>query len=102
MKPTDPPVEGAKNDPMMPVAWEKSYQIPGGKQGKAFTTTMGSATDLANEGVRRLVVNAVCHLIGVDVPKDGADVTILGDYKPSMYGFGGSKKGLKPQDFAGK
>jgi len=102
MKPNDPPVEGKKNDPMMPVAWVKSYQIPGGEKGHAFTTTMGSATDLANEGVRRLVVNAAYSLVGLEVPRGGADVTIVGDYKPTMYGFGGFEKGKKPQDFAGK
>lgn len=102
MKPTDPPVEGKKNDPMMPVAWVKSYQIPGGEKGQAFTTTMGSATDLANEALRRLIVNAAYHLLFPVVPEGGADVTIVGEYRPSPYGFGGFAKGKKPEDFAGK
>lgn len=102
MKATDPPVEGEKNDPMMPIAWVKSYQIPGGKKGKAFTTTMGSATDFANEAVRRLVFNASYSLVGLEVPQGGADVTIVGEYEPTMYGFGGFKKGMKPAEFAGK
>ena len=34
MRPDDgPAVSGAKNNPMMPIAWTKTYQIPGGKRG---------------------------------------------------------------------
>jgi hypothetical protein len=100
MQPSDPPVEGKKNDPMMPIAWTKSYQIPGGKKGEAFTTTMGSATDLASEGLRRLVVNAAYALLDLDVPKNGADVRLVGDYEPTMFGNNKFKKGLKPSDLA--
>ena len=100
MKPTDRPVEGEKNDPMMPIAWTKSYRLPGGEEGKAFTTTMGSATDFANEAVRRLVVNAAYSLTGLEVPEGGADVAIIGDFEPTKYGFGGFKKGVKPADLA--
>lgn len=102
MRPTDKAVEGEKkNNPMMPVAWIKTYQIPEGKQGGAFATTMGSATDLTNEAFRRLVVNAVYVLLDMKVPAK-ADVSIIGDYKPSAFGFNGYKKGLKPADFQPK
>jgi hypothetical protein len=100
MKPTDEPIPGdKKNEPMMPVAWTKSYQLPEGKPGKAFATTMGGATDLTNEALRRLVVNATYLLLDMKVPEK-ADVTIVGEYKPSAFGFGGFKKGLTPEDFA--
>jgi type 1 glutamine amidotransferase len=100
MRPTDKtPVDGAKNSPMMPVAWTKSYQLPGGKQGRAFCTTMGSSTDLENEPLRRLIVNAAFDLTGVPVPPGGASVAIVGDYKPTAYGFRKNyKTGLKPAD----
>lgn len=98
LRPTDDePVEGKKNDPMMPVAWTKSYQLPEGKPGKAFATTMGSSTDLENEALRRLLVNATYQLVGLKIPAK-ADVAIVGDYKPSAYGFNGAKKGVKPAD----
>ena len=98
LKPTDDePAEGKKNDPMMPVAWTRSYQVPGGKTGLAFTTTMGSSTDLENEALRRLLVNATYQLVGMAVPAKG-DVAIVGEYKPSAYGFNGAKKGVKPAD----
>jgi len=90
-----------KNNPMMPVAWTKSYQIPGGKPGKAFATTMGSSTDLTNEALRRLLVNAVYSLLDMKVPEK-ADVTIVGEFKPTAYGFDGHKKGMKPSDYSAR
>ena len=42
MSPTDKPVEGKKNDPMMPVAWVKTYTGESGKPARVFTTTMGA------------------------------------------------------------
>lgn len=99
MSPTDPPVEGKKNDPMMPVAWIKSYSIDGGKQGQVMNTTMGSSTDLKSESLRRLIVNSCYWALGMQEKIDGqANVAIVGDYQPSMYGFGGFKKGVKPAD----
>ena len=101
MKFDDPPVKYEadkqyRNDPMMPVAWTKSYQLPDGKQGQAFCTTMGSSTDLANEALRRLVVNAAYQLAGLPVPEK-ANAEIVGEFKPTAYGFGGHTKGLKPE-----
>jgi type 1 glutamine amidotransferase len=74
------------NNPMMPIAWTKSYQLPGGQTGKSFTSTIGSSSDLLNEGVRRLLVNATYWLVGVEVPTR-ANVSLVGEYNPSAYGF---------------
>lgn len=74
------------NDPMMPIAWTKTYQLPGGSAGTAFTSTIGSSTDLLNEGVRRLLVNAAFWLQDLDVPAS-ANVEIVGEYDPSPYSF---------------
>ena len=103
MKPTDKPLEGKKNDPIMPIAWTKSYKTETGKKGQVFTTTMGAANDLPSEGVRRMLVNAVYHLTGLDVPKR-AKVEIVGAFKGSMYGFRREKdyyknQNMKPSDF---
>lgn len=102
MNPDDPPVKGAKNDPMMPVAWTKSYHLPGGEKGQAFNTTMGAATDLEAEGTRRMLVNAVYWILGMEdqIPASGTDVALVGDYDPSDYGFNGFKKGVKPSEHA--
>lgn len=74
------------NDPMMPIAWVKSYQIPGGKKGKAFTSTLGSSTDFLAEGSRRMLVNAVYWCLGMDVPLK-ANVDLVGTYEPTQYSF---------------
>ncbi len=50
MKSADEPVEGKKNNPMMPVAWLKTYKGQGAEPARIFTTTMGAATDLESEG----------------------------------------------------
>lgn len=74
------------NDPMMPVAWTKTYQIPGGQSGKVFATTLGAATDLLSEGTRRMFVNAVYWSLDREVPAK-AKVDLVGDYQPSPYNF---------------
>jgi glucose/arabinose dehydrogenase/azurin len=101
MNPTDPPVEGPKNNPMQPVVWTRLYKNEAGNTNKIFCTTMGAATDLLNEGLRRLLVNAVYWGAGLEVPAR-ADVALVGDYQPSMYGFDGAKKGVKPADLESK
>ena len=99
MSPTDPPVPGSKNNPMQPVAWTRLYKNEAGNTNKIFCTTMGAATDLENEGLRRLVVNAVYWGAGLEVPAN-ADVKVVGHYKASMYGFGAYVKGVRPADLA--
>ena len=74
------------NAPMMPIAWLKSYQIPGGKAGTAFASTIGSSTDMVNEAVRRMYVNACYFLLDMDVPSL-ANVSLLGGYNPTAYAF---------------
>ncbi len=91
-------VEQGVNDPAMPVVWTRQNTNPNGKTNRIFTTTMGAATDLENEGLRRLLVNAVYWGLGLDVPQK-ADVTYVDEYKPSFYGFDGFRKGLHPSDF---
>lgn len=102
MKPTDEPIEGKKNDPMMPVAWVKSFTGKSGKTARVFTTTMGASQDLLNEGVRRLLVNACYWTVGLeDMMPEKAKVDIVGTYEPLPFKFGGFKKGVHPADLLG-
>ena len=97
MKPTDEPVEGKQNDPMMPVAWTKTYANKSGKPGRVFTTTMGASQDLESEGTRRLLVNASYWALGLEAKiPDKSNVEIVGDFKPTRFSFNGAKKGVKP------
>ena len=86
------------NDPAMPVVWTRVNTNETGASNRILTTTMGSATDLEDEGLRRLVVNGVYWGLGLDVPSR-ADVTPVDEYHPSFYGFDGFRKGLRATDF---
>ena len=97
MKFGDEPVEGRKNNPMMPVSWTNSHKGDGGATGRVFTTTMGAATDLLAEGTRRMMVNAAYWAVGLEgkIPAK-SKVDIVGVYKPLQFGFGKYKRGVKP------
>jgi hypothetical protein len=99
MKPTDKPVEGSKNDPMMPVAWTKTYTGSAGKTAKIFTTTMGASQDLLADGTRRMIVNAAYWCLGLEDKIPAANnVEIVGEWAPTRFGFNAYKKGVKPAD----
>jgi hypothetical protein len=85
---------------VMPIAWTKPYQIEGGKPGMAFTSTMGSSLDFQSEDLRRLVLNASLYLLGMpEVIKPDLSVEIVGEYKPTMFGFDTFRKGMRVEDF---
>jgi hypothetical protein len=90
--------EQSVNDPPMAVAWTRLHKNENGTTNRILTTTMGSATDLQNEGLRRLVVNGVYWGLGLNVPGK-ADVTYVDEYTPTFYGFDDFRKGLRPSDF---
>ena len=103
MNPSDKPVAGKRNDPMMPVAWVKTYTGASGKTSRVFTTTMGASQDLESEGLRRLLVNACYWGLGMDDQiTTSTRVDLVGPYKPLPFKFGGFKPGLKPADYAAK
>lgn len=95
MNESDKPAEGPKNNPKLPVAWTKSY-----KGGRVFTTTMGSSQDLQNEAFRRLLVNASFWALGLEnkIPRK-ARVNLVGEYRPTPFGFGTYLKGKKPEEY---
>ncbi len=92
MQPNDKPVAGPQNDPMMPVAWVKTY-----KGARVFNTTMGSSQDLLNEPLRRLLVNACYWAVGLEkqIPAK-SDVGLVGEYHPSPFAMDGFRKGVRP------
>src|SRR5262245_60555529 len=99
MKADEPPVEGKQNDPMMPIAWTKTYTGAAGKPARTFTSTIGAATDLAADGTRRLLVNACYWAAGLeDKIPEKSNVELVGDYQPSNFKFNGFKAGVKPEE----
>jgi hypothetical protein len=110
MNPTDEPdtyrkkrraddQEQGINEPAMPIAWTRQHVPAAGKPNRVFCTTMGAATDLANEGLRRMVVNAVLWGFEIEIP-DKADVRFVDPYAPAPYAFKGYRRGLTPADHA--
>ena len=87
------------NDPMMPIVWLRQYLNEAGRVNRILTCTMGAATDLQNEGLRRLLVNGAFWALGMEKksPKR-ADVDYVGTFEPSKFGFDGFQKGVKPSD----
>lgn len=86
-----------KKEPL-PVGWVKTWTGNKGLDSKIFHFTMGSAEDFANEGVRRLTVNAAYWGLGMEqsITPDRS-VEIVGDYQPLAAGFNYEKLGVKPR-----
>lgn len=110
MKPEDEPADYKKkrstdkqeqgvNDPAMPVVWTRVNDDHFGKGNRVLCTTLGSATDLQNEGLRRLIVNAAYAFTGLEVPAK-ANVEYVDPFAPLFYGFNGFRKGLRISDMA--
>jgi type 1 glutamine amidotransferase len=101
MQSDDKPVDGMQNNPVMPIAWTKTYETESGNKARVFTTTMGAATDLTSEGTRRMLVNAVYWALGMeDQISERSKVDLVGEFNPSPFKFGGYRKGVKPADHA--
>lgn len=94
MDPTSGPVSGRKNEPMMPIAW--TYRRDVGAKGRIFVSTIGGAMsgldDWANEGMRRMFVNACYWTLKMEdqIPAK-ADVTPV--LQPNPF-----RRGIKPED----
>ena len=109
MKPDDPPAAAAEdrkskkpvdpNNPMMPIAWTKTYTGSAGNQGRAFCSTIGAANDLVSEGTRRLLVNACYWAVGLEAKiPEKSNVALVGEYQPSDFKNNGFKLDVKPED----
>lgn len=99
-----PVLKNKKNDPMMPVAWTREHKHENGKVSKVFTCTMGSADDLVDINLRRLVINAVywgLEMKAPDVPTSKF-AKLQNTYKPTMYGFRDERDGLRMGYVKGK
>jgi hypothetical protein len=89
------------NDPMMPIVWTREVKNDAGTTNRTLCTTMGAATDLTSEDLRRLIVNAAYSFTGLPVPAK-ADVALVGEFTPTFFGFGGFVKDVKPAAVQGK
>ena len=98
LEPDSKPVEGKKNEPTQPIAWTVLHKNDDGKTNKIFNTTMGAASDLDDENLRRLVINGAYWALDLPVPEK-ADAKVSSKYKPSFYGFLKSSTKREPKEF---
>ena len=92
--------EQGVNEPAMAVAWVREVSNASGSKNKILCTTLGAATDLSDESLRRLLVNGVFWGLGLAVPAK-ADVTPLVAWKPSHYSNNLFHPNFKAADFVG-
>jgi hypothetical protein len=101
LEPESAPVP-AKNDPMMPIAWTRTYRGASGKPARVFTTTMGASQDFVYEGTRRMLVNAVYWALAMEKKlPERANVEFVGEFKPTPFRFKKIdewKPGVRPGD----
>jgi len=101
---TDAPVTDGRNDPPMPWAWFRTYKAPSGKQGRSFCLTAGASVDWLEADLRRLVVNAVYSLTGLEekIPPCN-NVDFVDEFHPTPFGSHTDEEwnaaNLKPADF---
>lgn len=99
MSPSSKAVEGERNAPRHPVTWTRERALDGGVKQRVIGSTIGAAIDLESEHLRRLFINACYWGLGMDdsIPAWN-DARLVGDYEPTMFGFGSFVKGVFPAD----
>jgi type 1 glutamine amidotransferase len=98
MSPTDPP---NYEKSIMPMIWQRHYKTETGNTANILCSTIGAATDLESEDLRRLLVNFCYWSLDLEdqLPEE-ADVQCVGEYDPTDFGFDRWKRGVKPADHA--
>jgi hypothetical protein len=97
MQPTDPP---NFDKSIMPMIWQRDYETETGSTAHILCSTIGAATDLESEDLRRLIVNFCYWSLGLgDAIPSQTNVDFVGAYDPSDFGFDRWKRGMKPADY---
>jgi type 1 glutamine amidotransferase len=74
------------NDPMMPVAWTKTYTGSRGKAARVFTSTVGASMDIMDEGIRRMLINGAYWALGMeDMIKAKSNVDLVVPIEPGHW-----------------
>jgi hypothetical protein len=100
MTPTSKPIPGAKNDPMMPLAWTRELPQKDGTNQRVICSTIGASMDCESADLRRFFVNACYWGLRLEdkiVPDSSVD--IVGKYEPTAFGFDKFQRGKRPRDF---
>ena len=82
------------------VAWTHVYEAEQGPA-RVFFTTLGHPFDFFNEDLRVLSLNGIFWALGMEdqIPEQGLDGSLIGEYTPNNAGFGQQyKPGMRPDD----
>ena len=95
----DPKAAADPEKEAMPSAWVKNYKGKDGQLGRVFHTTQGASEDLLDASYRRLVINGIFWINGLDEAiKADNKLDFVGLYNPSTFKFEGYVRGVKPTD----
>ncbi|MGJ8655483.1 MAG: ThuA domain-containing protein [Akkermansiaceae bacterium] len=82
----------------LPVIWFKNWKTSTGKNARVLQSTMGSARDLQNPGLRRLIINASYWSMAMEKQiSPTSSVALTGEYNPLPSGFKYQELGVIPQ-----
>ena len=83
----------------MPGAWVRTYKSASGKEGRVFTSTYGASGDLANDGFRRMLVNACFWTTGLEAAiTPDLKIDLVGPYNPTWLGTLRRTGAVQPRD----
>lgn len=101
MQPDAPPVDGEKNNPLMPLVWAREISAaPGLPTGRYVCSTIGAAEDFSSPGLRRLLVNACYWCTGRESDiRPEMSVEFAAPYEPTRFGFNAFQTGRTPRDY---
>jgi hypothetical protein len=95
----DPKADADPKKAAMPSAWVRHYNGKNGQKGRVFHSTQGASEDLLDASYRRLVINGIFWINGLeDAIKADNSVDFVGAYNPSNFQLKGHVKGVKPAD----
>lgn len=83
-----------------PVAWTHRYRGDEGES-RVFFTTLGHPRDFFEPSMRRLSLQGIFWALGLEeeIPQEGLNVDLVGEYDPNPSGFGERfKPGVRPED----
>ncbi|MDP4625576.1 MAG: ThuA domain-containing protein [Akkermansiaceae bacterium] len=88
--------------PPMASEWTRTYKGKDGAEGRVFTSLYGASEDILNPGYRRMILNAIHWIAGMeDSIKPDSNIDFVGSYTPNTFRTGHHAKGIKPADYEG-
>ncbi len=91
---------GERFDDPHTVAWTHTYEGEKGDS-RVFFTTLGHPFDFFNEEMRKLSLNGIFWVLGMEdqIPEEGLNPDFIGEYTPNNAGFGNEyKPDMRPED----